>query len=405
MTIDTTNQYIHRGRPLLLSSVFASLLALTSCVNDDTDFSDIIGATPTYTLPDISFSQTPLSEDETIPTDDGDYHENSTFSRTVYVSFSGDEATVETTASGIKYTVDGAHVSITTTKSGVNYVLTGSTTDGGFKVYSEKKFMLTLSGVSIENPSGAAINNQCGKRMFVHLTDGTSNTLADGTAYDTPASEDEKGTLFSEGKIIFSGSGTLSVTGSYKNAIASDDYIVVRPGPVINASCSARSCLKANDGIFLRGGVLNLEATGDGGKALNSEANVEISGGRLTAITSGSTLISEGDTTSVAAIKADSSFVMRSGTVSLKSTGEGGKGIRSTSSVSIEGGQLTIETFGAKQLSSPKGIKTDGEILFQGGTSLVYSYGSTPLDATSGITVATALTATYSDDGKLVVVE
>lgn len=389
----------------LPGTILATMLAFTSCISDDTDFSDIIDATPDYALRDISFDESALTESETVPTDDNDYYENSTFSRTVYVTFADNTATVTTSAKGISTAIDGAHVTITTTKSGVNYVLSGSTTDGGFKVYSEKKFMLTLNGVSIANTTGAAINNQCGKRMYVHLAEGTTNSLTDGTTYDTPATEDEKGALFSEGQIIFSGSGTLNVTGCYKNGIASDDYIVVRPGGVVNVACSSRACLKANDGIFIRGGVLNLEATGDGGKALNSEADIEISGGRLTAIVSGGTLVSGTDTTGVAAIKCDSALLMRSGTVSLKCTGEGGKGINAKEAVTVEGGQLTIETFGSKSLASPKGIKTDGTLTFSGGSSYIYSANSSPVDAEGSLTVGETLTATYSTDGKLLLVE
>lgn len=382
--------------------VCAIVMVCASCVNDDTDFSDIIDAAATYELKDISFDYTALSEDEeTIPSDDNDYYENSSFSRTVYVSFEDGSATVTTTASGIRYTTDGAHVTITTTKSGVHYILSGSTTDGGFKVYSEKKFMVTLNGVSITNTTGAAINNQCGKSMYVHLADGTTNSLCDGTTYNTPSTEDEKGAFFSEGQIIFSGSGTLNVTGNYRNGIASDDYIVFRPGNIINISCSVRNCIKANDGVFVRGSVLNLEATGDGAKAINSEANIEVSGGRLTAIASGATLVSGTDTTGVAALKCDSSLVMTAGAINIKCTGEGGKGINANGNITIDSGELNIETFGSKTLSSPKGIKTDGTLTFNGGEAYIYSANSQPVDAEHGIVVGATLTKTYTSDNKL----
>lgn len=397
------NYYINKvmTRCRLLATAMA-VLALTSCVSDDTDFSDIIDATPTYELRDISFDYTALSEDEeTVPSDDNDYHENSSFSRTVYIAFADGSATVTTTASGIKYTTDGAHVTVTTTKSGVHYILSGSTTDGGLKIYSEKKFKLTLSGVSITNPTGAAINNQCGKSMYIVLADSSTNSLTDGTAYDTTAGEDEKGTLFSEGQMIFSGSGTLNVTGNCRNGIASDDYIVFRPGNVINVTCPARNCVKANDGVTIRGGVLNLEATGDGGKAINSEANVTVGGGRLTAIVSGATLVSGADTTGVAAVKSDSSVVVSGGTIAIKCTGEGGKGINANGNITMSGGSLTVETFGAKTLSSPKGIKADGWIAFSGGDTYVYSANSTPVDTSGGLTIGATLTATYSSDNKL----
>ena len=48
--------------------------------------------------------------------------------------------------------------------SGVAYELTGSTTSGSFKIYSDKKFKVTLNGVSI---------------TFIILADGTENKLTD----------------------------------------------------------------------------------------------------------------------------------------------------------------------------------------------------------------------------------
>lgn len=386
---------------LLACAAAVATLALSSCASDDTDFSGIIDAAPSYKLRDIDFDYTQLTETETVPAGDNDYCENSSFSREVSITFAGGSATVTTSASGIKYTTDGAHVTITTTKGGVHYTVSGSTTDGSLKIYSEKKFMLTLGGASITNPKGAAINNQCGKSMYIELAAGTTNSLTDGTAYQTTTGEDEKGTLFSEGQIIFSGSGTLNVTGNYRNGIASDDYIVFRPGNVINVTCSARNCVKANDGIAVRGGVLNLEATGDGAKAMNCEASITVSGGRLTAIASGATSVSGADTTGVAAVKCDSNLVVTGGALALKCTGEGGKGINANGNITISGGDICIETFGAKALSSPKGMKADGAITFDGGETYVYSANSTPADAEGGMTVGTALTATYSTDNKL----
>ena len=54
-------------------------------------------------------------------------------------------------------------------------------------------------------------------------------------------------------QIIFSGSGILNVKGGYKNAIVSDDYIVFRPGNVINAGSTAGHGIKANDGVKIMG--------------------------------------------------------------------------------------------------------------------------------------------------------
>ena len=97
------------------------------------------------------------------------------------------------------------------------YELSGNTSDGFFKLYSASKQGITLNGLNLTNPNGAAINVQGptgtpnkGKRTFIVLK-GT-NTLADGTSYTgTPSDEDEKAVLFGEGQFVFSGTGSLEV--------------------------------------------------------------------------------------------------------------------------------------------------------------------------------------------------
>ena len=100
------------------------------------------------------------------------------------------------------------------------YELKGSCSNGSFTIYGTRKQCLYLNGVSLTNPSGAAINNQCKKRTFVRVAG--SNTLADGSsaAYATTGEEDMKAVLFSEGQLVFSGDGSLTVTANNKQGKA-----------------------------------------------------------------------------------------------------------------------------------------------------------------------------------------
>ena len=126
---------------------------------------------------DISLNTTPLNSDpETIPTDENDesyedYVEHSSFSETVSISYTDNGATVSTLPDGVEASIDGAGVIINSSIKGVNYILKGSSSNGYFKIYSEKKFHLTLNGVALTNTTGAAINIQSGKRAFVTIAD------------------------------------------------------------------------------------------------------------------------------------------------------------------------------------------------------------------------------------------
>ena len=138
--------------------------------------------------------------------DEEDALENSEFTTEVSIDMSNP---VAKTVNGVEVTVNGGHVTANhgETKK-VCYVVSGSTSNGSLTILGEKKYAVKLSGVSITNPDSAALNLLSGKRAFVILAEGTTNTLADGTGGS------QKGTLYCKGKLLFNGSGSLSVTGN-----------------------------------------------------------------------------------------------------------------------------------------------------------------------------------------------
>ena len=338
---------------------------------------------------DISLNTAALtSETENIPTDENDesyedYIEHSSFSETVSIVYADNEATVSTLPDGVEATVDGAGVIINSTIAGVAYELKGSSSNGYFKIYSEKKFHLTLNGVSLTNPTGAPINIQSGKRVFVTLADGTSNSLVDGTSYNTPDDEDEKGTFFSEGQLIFNGKGSLEVTGNKKHGIVSDDYIRFRTGTNIYITASNGHGIKANDYVAIGGGVLNIEVSGTAKKGISSDGYVLVSGGRTTILTSGEGEYDEDedDVSGAAGIKADLYFQMEGGQLNIKSTGAGGKGINTDGEIIINDGDIQVITTGqtftySNDLDSKaKGIKSDTDVTVNGGTIKIKATG------------------------------
>ena len=221
---------------------------------------------------DVALDTSVLIETDNVDSEDEDYIENNSFDQTVKIVFSDNNATISGAADGITVSVAGSDVVVNSTVKNIAYELSGSTTDGSLKIYSEKKFALRLNGVSITNPTGAAINIQSGKRAYVVLVDGTENTLTDGKSYtDVVEGEDMKGTFFSEGELLFSGSGTLSVNANCKAGIASDDYVLFRPGNNVNVKSTSGNGVKANDAVLVRGGVLNIEVTGLAKKGISSD--------------------------------------------------------------------------------------------------------------------------------------
>ena len=150
--------------------------------------------------------------------DEEDVFENNDFTIEVAIDMSNP---VAKSVDGVEVTVNGGHVTAShgSTKK-VCYVLSGTTVNGSFTVSGDKKYAVKLNGVSITNPDSAALNLLSGKRAYIVLTEGTTNTLADGTGGS------QKGALYCKGKLLFNGGGQLSVTGNSNNGIHSADYIV-----------------------------------------------------------------------------------------------------------------------------------------------------------------------------------
>lgn len=450
--------------------VVVLLLLLLSCTTESFDYdkeggilvdgSEGAGSQPDPTVPEgsgdllnftIAFNEedrvTYGSMSETIVTDENDenyedFIENSSFSSVVTISYSGTTAVVSNEVDGVSIMQNGAHVVVSSTVKGVEYVLKGTATDGSFKVYSEKKFKLSLAGTSIHNPVGAAINIQSSKRVFVVCAEGTTNTLTDGTSYTTTDGEDMKACLFSEGQLVFSGSGSLSVTGNYKHAIVSDDYIRLRSGCNITIPSAVKDGIHTNDAVIIGGGVLDIASTEDavqceeggitmtggfvnvsttankahgfkseadvvisGGafqakvtgaasKGISCNGDLTVSGGKITAFTSQTALYEDNDLSSCAGIKCDGNILITGGEVALQSTGAAGKGMNCDGSITINNGTIKVITTGTQCVygrldSSAKAIKAAGALTVNGGTVQVKATGG---EGSEGLESKTVLT-------------
>ena len=337
---------------------------------------------------DIAIDESTLTETETIPTDESasnyeDYIENNKFTNEVAIAFDGTTATTTGSVSGVEVTVSGADVIVKSSAKKVKYTVSGTTSDGFLKIYSDNKFALALNGVNITNPDGAALNIQSKKRGFIILTDGTTNTLTDGTKYtDATDDEDMKATLFSEGKLLFSGKGALKVYANCKAGIRSDDYVFFRPGNNVYVKATAGNAIKGNDAIYIKGGVINVESSATAAKGISSDGIVQIDGGRTTLLTTGGGELDDDglDVSGCAGVKCDSTFTMNAGTLLCKSTGNGGKGISTDQQLIINGGTIKVITTGQQYVSgkldtSPKGIKSDGAMTINDGTVMVRCSG------------------------------
>lgn len=361
---------------------------------------------------------------------------NTTFTRLVTVTFASGGASVSGYSGASSYftvSVSGNKVSIDYTGSeNVAYKLTGTASDGYFKLSSTRKQAIWLSSLNLTCTSGAAINNQSGKRTFVYV-DGT-NKLTDGSSasYTTTGTEDMKGVFFSEGQLVFSGSGSLSVTANNaqgKSGIVSDDYVrfMSSPSVTVSTGTSAGHGVKANDYVQISNGTLDITTKAAMKKGIASDNYVLVEGGTSTITVSGGTAYDSDakEYKGSAGIKADNYFAMTDGKVTIKNTGAGGKGIRAGSydydatshtveDSYISGGTLNITTSGSETNDvSAKGMKIGwvtksgsgsrakvtayaGNLLIKGGSVNVSASKSEGIEAKGNIVISGGDTYVYS---------
>ena len=338
---------------------------------------------------------------------------NTKFKRTITVVFGASGAKVTGDDNGT-VSVDGNNVTVNHTgDDAVMYELSGTAASGYFKIYGKKKQAIVLNGLDLTNPNGAAINNQNKKRTFV-VVNGT-NKLADGSEYSaTPEGEDEKGAFFSEAQLIFSGSGSLSVTATGgKAGISSDDYVRVLDGPAITVNAAKGHGIRGKDAVVIGGGTLDITVKKEGKKAITSDGTVRIDGGKTTLTVSGGVDDSDlTDLSSSSGIKADVAFVMNDGELSITNSGQGGKGISGDAAGKIAGGSVKISVTGANYevtgadavgledtSCSAKGIKFDGKLVVTGGSIQVSAKNHEAIEAKGEMVIAGGeIYATSSDD-------
>lgn len=353
------------------------ILLLAGCAGTD-------DVTPTNTstidITDESESATPEGNTDDAA-DEDDLIENQTFSSTVKIEYAESGVTITNPLEGLGVTVtqENGDVTVEATVSEVAYELSGKTTDGSFKIYSEKKLELILNGANITNSDGPAINIQTGKTIFVVMNEGTTNTLTDSETYEgIPDDEDAKAAFFSEGQLVFSGSGSLSVQGNYKHGICSDDYVRIREGTII-VTGAVKDGIHVNDAFISDGGVIDITAPSDG---------IECEEGYIV-INSGEFYLNVGDDGIAASYETDNTIdpylTINGGTFEINSSE--GEGIESKSTLTINDGEFTINT-------ADDGLNAGSALYINGGKLYVKSTTNDAIDSngiltvTGGITVA-----------------
>ncbi len=402
---------------ILVLSAFSSVTAQTLNIS----LGDV-----TYAIPASQAGDMPFTNGTTLTVGSKSYDINDitnikidnseVVDNTVAVNYDGTSAKVVIAGNLAPYlsaTVNNAHVTIiadNTLEQSVTYTLNGTSTNGSFYMDGDYAISLVLNNLNLTNPDSAAINIQDGKLIEVQLAEGTTNSLADGLTNVTDDDSDgHKAALYINGHSSWTGSGSLTLKGNVKHAYSSDEYTLLNSGlgtitvtsalsdgfhisqyfkmqgGTVNITASgdgidvgAKKSEKTDNGnMMLEGGTLIVSTNGEATKALKCDSCITVSGGEITAVTTGNAVYdsSSADISSSAAAKCGGTFTMTGGTMNLSSSGSGGKGINSDGAITVSGGTLTVVTTGTiftygEDDSKPQSIKCDTDITLSGGTIL-----------------------------------
>ena len=330
-----------------------------------------------------------------IPTDEladeyGDFIENYSTSRIITITFSETGVKTSNLPTGITATINGGHIVINSTLGKIGYQVKGTCSNGSLKIYSEKKFRLLFNGITLTNPAGPAINIQSGKTVYASIVNGTTNTLCDGATYSAPVmgsngeEEDQKGTLFSEGQLIFdgytNGTGILNVTSHGGHAICSDDYIMVRGGN-INILSAAKDGFRTKEKFIIGRAeayspTVTINATSNGIEC--TEGTLTIEAGKLD-ITAGGEAIKVEYEEAVPDPAVIPDAYIKGGYIKLTTTGEKSSAIQTTRNYNQSGGIIEATVGG----NGSKIINCDGTVAISGGKLTGFVNGTVSSDETS----------------------
>ena len=279
---------------------------------------------------------------------------------------------------------------------------------------------ITLKNAAINVTSAAGDGINCGQ--FFLMESGSvsiSGTSDDGIQCDLDGDTNTGETTDHEdedsGNIYISG-GTIdiAVTADAAKGIKCEGDMQISGGDITvktsggglwdstKLKTKASACLGADGNITISGGTMNLTSTGAGGKGVNADGNFTATGGTMIIKTSGNAVVasSSGTISTVSSsqqldrydsdyksspkgIKVDGVITISDNAViSVTTTGAGGEGIESKTSIDITGGQVTVNASDdAINASYNTDTNGSGDLTISGGYVYARSTGNDGIDA------------------------
>ena len=257
------------------------------------------------------------------------------------------------------------------------YLLLGELEDLCLHIKSSGETVLILENVTIRNSLDEAIVSEesCSLRLIAEK--GTENILTAGKdGYLIPDKEAKGAALHAKGPLEICGEGSLQINGFINNGIRCNDRFLISDNVKMEIRASNRA-IRAADCIMKDGEARLLS----GETNIYTENSLVIQGGCLEAETSDHCIRSDGD------------IQIEGGAIHLKSSEK--RGMTASETVSISGGEITMETYGDGIFSEAGVLISDGDIsIFAGEDGLQVGgrreYTELPIQLNGGAVKITA---------------
>ncbi len=281
------------------------------------------------------------------------------FSESEVVEITLNSSSIE--VNGMGATVLGNAVTI---NSAGTYRLSGKIKDGRVIVNVDKEDVvrIVMNGANITCNNGAPVFIASCKKTIVILAEGTENFLADHSEYifDLPEEKEPNAALFSKDDLTICGTGKLTVTGKFNDAIGGKDGLVIKDAHL--SLFAVDDGIQVKDYVVIKGDAeINIRAMDDGIKSFHATDPAR-----------GYTYIQSGELNIIAGgdgIQAETQLLVSNGTINIVA-GTGSdfknvdnlslKGLKAVTGIIIDDGNFIID-------ASDDVIHSDGIVSINGG--------------------------------------
>ena len=286
---------------------------------------------------------------------------------------------------------------------------------------------MTLKNATINVTSAVGDGINCAEYFLMESgTINISGTQDDGIQCDidgdastgetTDHEDEDSGNVYIEGgtiNITVTADAAKGIKGEGDMRISGGDITVKTTGGGVwdstKMKTKASACFGADGNMTISGGTLNLTSTGAGGKGINGDGTFTATGGTIIIKTSGNAVVASSSGTlstvnssqqldkydsdyksSPKGIKIDGAItVSDNAAIFVTTTGAGGEGIESKTSIDITGGWVTVnasdDAINASYNDATKSLSNAGDLTISGGYIYARSTGNDGIDANGNV--------------------